>query len=100
MSWKAESSVHLVPRGPAAGGSGDGATAEAGTERIYAYPAGPRWRSSKIICTTCARRERDCWPTDIGSRTLLARAPGSRRSSAHKPTVASFSVLKQLEEGS
>jgi hypothetical protein len=100
MSWKAESIVHLVPLGTAAGGSGDGATAEAGTERIHAYPVGARWRSPKMICTTCARRERDCWPPDIGSRTLLAPARGSRRSSADKPTVASFSVLKQLEAGS
>jgi hypothetical protein len=48
MSWKAESSDHLVPLRPAARVARDGATAEAGT----------------------------------GSRRLLARAPGSRRSGA------------------
>jgi hypothetical protein len=51
MSWKAEPSEHLVPLRPAARVSRGGATAEAGTERMHAYPAGPRWRSPKIICS-------------------------------------------------
>ena len=55
MSWKVEPSEHLGPLGPAARVARGGATAEAGTERMHGYPAGPRWRSPKIICTTCAR---------------------------------------------
>ena len=94
MSWKAEPSEHLVPLRPAARVARGGATAEAGTERMHAYPAGPRWRSPKIICTTCAGRERDCsLPIpDISSRTLLARAPHSRRSGA---TQANGRVLQR-----
>jgi hypothetical protein len=81
LSWKAEPSRHPVPLRPVARVARGGA---------------------KIICTTCARRERDCWlpVLDISSRTLLARARRRRRSGATQVNRRALQRPKPLEEGS
>ena len=94
MSWTAEPSEHLGPLSPRHELPAVVRPRKPARNECTAYPAGPRWRSPKIICTTCARRERDCsLPIpDISSRTLLARAPRSRRSGA---TQANSRVLQR-----
>jgi hypothetical protein len=102
MSWEAEPGEHLVPLTPAARVARDGATAEAGTERMHPIlqdQGGAPRRSSVRRAPAENVTVGHPYPTS-------ARGPCSPEHHVAagavppRPTVASFSALKPLDEGS